>query len=323
MLKVGFIGAGIRAQAAHYPCVGRLDGVSIEAVAELDEWRMRTVVEQYHIPRSFTDYRKMLDSVELDIVYVIMRDTMVTPPALDCLNAGKHLFIEKPPGASSAETQQLLDAAVENTVFCMVGYQRRYAAVTQEAMQLVKESGSVTLAVGEFHKDLLNASPEPTTTLWSDICHVVDLVRYMVGSEVVKVTAYQDNYKSARRKNNYQGKNSYSGIIRFANNAVGVVLGNRASGGRVLRAELHGVGIGCYMRLPEEIEIYEDNSGPRLLSGAEIAGTDAQDVHSYEGALTMHQHFIDCVRNGITPSSDVRDVIHTSRLVDQMEGIRH
>ena len=34
----------------------------------------------------------------------------------------------------------------------------------------------------------------------------------------------------------------------------------------------------------------------------------------------MHQHFIDCIRNGTVPSSDLRDVIHTIQLVDQIEG---
>lgn len=311
-LKVGFIGAGGRARGAHYPNVSRLDDVKIEAVSELDEARMKSVVEKYNIPQTFSDYRKMLE-LNLDAVYVIMGDTVMTKPALDCLKAGRHVFIEKPAGASSDETQQLLEAAVANNVYCMVGYQRRYTAVSREAMRLVKERGPATLAIGEFHKYLLKSAPTPTTTLWGDVCHVVDLIRYMVGSEVVAVTAYQDSHQSTWR-------NCYNGLIRFANKAVGLITGNRSSGGRVLRAELHGIGIGCYMRLPEQIEIYEDGKGPRILSGAEVARTDPKDVDSYEGALAMHQHFVDCIRNKEIPCSDIRDVIHTSRLVDKLEG---
>lgn len=313
MLKVGFIGAGSRAQKAHYPNVSRLEGVHIAAVAELDETRMQTVAEKYRIPRTFNDYKRMLDEVKLDVVYVIMGETFVTRPAVDCMNAGKHVFIEKPAGANSDETQQLLEAAMANNVFCMVGYQRRYADVTRKAMQLVNARGPATLAVGEFHKLLRH--PGATSTLWNDICHVVDLVRFMVGSEVVEVHAYQDYHQS-------DWKNCYNGLIRFANNAVGIITGNRSSGGRYLRAELHGYGVGCYMRLPEQIEIYEDGKGPRVLSGAEVEGKDPQDVASYEGVLTMHRHFIECIQSGATPCSDIRDVIHTSRLVDMLEGVR-
>ena len=313
MLKVGFIGAGRRAQGGHYPCVNRLDDVSIESVAELDENRMNQVVETYKIPRTFANYRTMLDDVDLDVAYIIMEETLVTQPAIDCMNAGKHVFVEKPPGANTNETQELLNAAVRNNVYCMVGYQRRYTAVTQEAMRRVKENGAATLAVGEFHK-LLREGPGATSTLWNDVCHVVDLVRYMVGSSVVEVHAYQDSHAST-------WSNCYNGLIRFANNAVGIVTANRSSGARYLRAELHGLGVAAYMQILEQIEIYEDNNGPQILTGAQICGTDARDAMRYEGTLEMHEHFVQCIHNGDTPCSDIRDVIHTSHLVDQLEGL--
>ena len=93
MLKVAFIGAGGRAQGAHYPCVNRLKDVSIEAVAELDEGRMKTVVDKYKIPQTFNDHHKMLEKVDPDAVYVIMGPSAMTKPAIDCMNAGNSDFI--------------------------------------------------------------------------------------------------------------------------------------------------------------------------------------------------------------------------------------
>jgi len=313
MLKVAFIGAGGRGQGAHYPSVNRLKDVSIEAVAELDESRMKTVVEKYNIPRSFKDYKEMLETVELDAVYTIMNERWVTPIAIDCMNAGKHIVIEKPPGMNCDETQQMLDAAVANDVYCMVGYQRRYAAVTQEAMRLVREKGPATLAMGEFHKPG-DPDKDNMASLWNDVCHVTDLVRYMIGSDVVEVTAYQDAQENG-------AKNVFNGLVRFANHAIGIVSGNRCSGGRVLRSELHGRGVGCYMmHMPKQIEICDDK-GHRIIPGYELTGTDPDDVPAYEGVLAMHQHFVDCIRNGEIPCSDIRDVIKTSQLVEQLMGI--
>ena len=316
-LRVGFIGAGARASGAHYPCVNRLEGVRIVAVAEMNEERMRRVMQRYDIPNAFlcksdTDYKRMLDSVELDAVYVIAPPQHMTQPAIGCMNAGKHVFIEKPAGANSDESLQLLETALSNDVYCMVGYQRRYAAITQEAIRLVRKRGPATLAVGEFHKpgDYRRDNME---MLWSDVCHVVDLVRYMIGNEPIEVTAFQDDFVLGRR-------NSFNGLIRFANGAVGIVTACRHSGGRYLRAELHGLGIGCYMRLPERMEIHEEGGEPKVLSGAEVAGVDPKDVDSYEGVLAMHQHFVNCIRNGRIPCSDIRDVVHTSLLVDKMAG---
>ena len=313
MLKAGFIGAGPRAMSAHYPSVYRLDEVERVAVCELDQSKLEAAAAKYSIPSIFTDHGEMLDSVDVDIVYCVMNEKWLLQPALDCLKAGKHLFIEKPPGADSEETRQLLAAAEANDVYVMVGLQRRFAAVTREAVRRVADKGPVSLATTTFNKQQLGGDgKEFSTTLWNDVVHIVDLLRYMAGGEASEVTAYRDCFGG-------ESRNHYTALIRFDNGSTGVVFGNRASGGRVLRSELHGVGIGCYMKIPEEIEILEDNKR-RVLRGWEVDGVDEKDVPRYEGTLTMHEHFVDCVVNGKTPLTDLRDVIHSIDLVDRIEG---
>jgi virulence factor len=299
--------------SAHYPSVYRLDEVERVAVCELDQSKLEAAAAKYSIPSIFTDHGEMLDSVDLDIVYCVMNEKWLLQPALDCLKAGKHLFIEKPPGADSEETRQLLAAAEANDVYVMVGLQRRFAAVTREAVRRVADKGPVSLATTTFNKQQLGGDgKEFSTTLWNDVVHIVDLLRYMAGGEASEVTAYRDCFGG-------ESRNHYTALIRFDNGSTGVVFGNRASGGRVLRSELHGVGIGCYMKIPEEIEILEDNKR-RVLRGWEVDGVDEKDVPRYEGTLTMHEHFVDCVVNGKTPLTDLRDVIHSIDLVDRIEG---
>lgn len=269
MLKAGFIGAGGRAQSAHYPAVQRLaDRVQMAAACELDEQRLAQVAEKYGFTRTYGDHRAMLDEVDPDLVYCVMNEQWLLRPALDCIEAGKHLFIEKPPGANSDETRAILAAAERRGVWVMVGLQRRYAAVTREAMRLVREKGPVSLATTTFNKQLPQRGDEFTTTLWNDLIHIVDLLRYLAGGEPVEVTAYQDQFGGA-------GFDHYTALVRFDNRVTGVMLGNRASGGRVLRSELHGVGIGCYMKIPGEIEIHEDNQ-VRTLGGWEIDGVPSE-----------------------------------------------
>ena len=313
MLRAAFVGAGTRAQSAHYPSVTRLENVSVDAVSELDESKAKTVMETYRIPRYHTDYRQMLDTMELDLVYVIMGASHMTSIALDCMNGGKHVFIEKPAGANLAESQQLLDAAEANNVYCMVGYQRRYSAVVREAMGRVRKRGDATLATGTFHKYMPDGPSWGISTLWTDVCHVIDLVRYMVGSEAVEIHAYQDSHA-------WGWTHCYTALIRFANNAVGVITANRSSGSRYLRMELHGTGVGCYIQLPDPLEVYEEGGEPEILTGAELSGADPDDRPSYDGVLAMHRHLEECIREGKTPLTDIRDVIKTSELVQQIEG---
>lgn len=314
MFKLAFVGAGRRAQSAHYPTVNRVENSTIEAVAELDEIRMGEVVDEYDIPRTFGDYREMIEVVDPDVVYIVMDQEVMTSIAVECMNAGKHVFIEKPAGASPEESNQLLESAKSNDVICAVGYQRRFASVTTEAMKLVKEKGGATLAVGEFHKNLLG-TPEPIrSTMWDDICHIVDLVRFMVGSEVKELNGFRD-------MNGSNWINDYSALIKFESGATGALLANRSSGGRTLRAELHGIGIGCYMQIPEQIEIFQDNSNPVILTGGSINKSDAGRVHDYDGTMEMHNHLISSIQKGQIPINDIRDVVHTSNLVASIERV--
>ena len=181
-------------------------------------------------------------------------------------------------------------------------------------MKLVKEKGGATLAVGEFHKNLLG-TPEPIrSTMWDDICHIVDLVRFMVGSEVKELNGFRD-------MNGSNWINDYSALIKFESGATGALLANRSSGGRTLRAELHGIGIGCYMQIPEQIEIFQDNSNPVILTGGSINKSDAGRVHDYDGTMEMHNHLISSIQKGQIPINDIRDVVHTSNLVASIEGV--
>lgn len=95
---------------------------------------------------------------------------------------------------------------------------------------------------------------------------------------------------------------------------------NHASGGRDLRSELHGIGVGCYMRIPDQIEVLQDNRKPVVVSGVELSNEDSTDVIASDGTVAIHRHFAESIRNGVTPSSDIRDVIKTSHLVDQLAG---
>ena len=221
-LRAGFIGAGPRARGAHYPVVAGLDRVELVAACELDEALGRQVVTEHDISKLYSSHSEMLEREDLDLVYCIMNERLVLEPALDCLNSGRHILIEKPPGLDSGQTRKMLEAAESAGVWAMVGFQRRFAAVTQEAVRRVGARGRPTLAIGTFNKSQPDASHDVPTTLWSDVCHVVDLVRYMAGGEAAEVTAYRDRLRG-------EVFDHYTALVRFDNEATGCIFGHRAS----------------------------------------------------------------------------------------------
>lgn len=127
-LRVGFIGGGARANQSHYPSVAELSHLAeITAVCDLDSEKLALTAERWGIEARFTDLHEMLAQVELDAVYCIAPPTVLLPIVLPCLEAGKHVFTEKPLGATSDEARQMAEAAEANGCLTMVGFNRRFA----------------------------------------------------------------------------------------------------------------------------------------------------------------------------------------------------
>jgi predicted dehydrogenase len=324
--RVGVIGAGTRARVAHLPSIARLQeegAVRLVAICDLDEQRLATSADRYGVGPAgrYTDYHSMLREAELDVVYATLQPTQVLPIVRDVLDAGVHAFTEKPPGVSAAETQQLVNAAERSGRWAMVGAQRRYTPVGIEAQRQIAERGPLTMCLATYHKDMVTnpagLQRPRQSTLIDDMIHVVDLCRYVCGGrvdETPEVHALQAQYGGA------EWPNCYNAVVRFASGAQAVISGNRSSGGRTLRVELHGIGIGCYIDpFPDQLRVLTNNGkDDTTVSGAQLASSDER--LDYDGTFAAHRHFVECLREHRQPLTDVRDVIATMRLLEQLES---
>ena len=313
------VGAGARAYSAHYPCLRRLAGeVEMVGVCEIDPARLARGGDFLELPvaRRYTDLEAMLAETRPEVVYAIMGPGAIRPVAERAFAAGAHVVLEKPPGATLADVEALVGAARTAGRQGMVAFQRRLAAVTQEARRRILARGPLTMCVVEFHKHMLGlgASPWGVSTLWEDVVHVVDLARYLAGGRAVAVHAYRDQRGT-------DWPNVYNALVRFDTGATALITGNRSSGGRFLRVEAHGLGIAAYMDdFPSALTVLADNA-PTLeeTTGVQLAGsTEAAD---YDGLMATHRHFLACVREGRPALTSLDDALETMRLVDWIERV--
>lgn len=311
-MNIAFIGAGSLANVMHYPSVAAFEDVTIAAVCDLDTTRLNATAEKFGIERRYTDYRRMLDEVALDAVYVIMPPVFLKPIVLDCLAAGKHVFMEKPPGTSVAEAQEMADAARENECLAMVAFNRRFAGVVVEAKKLIDARGPITQCMVEFHKYHLHDAKWDYYNVGmfeTDVIHVVDLLRHF-GGEVAEVNAFVQTWHSDQ-------ENVFNALVQFESGATGILTANRASGARHERFEIHGHGIGAYIRAPESAEVYTDNNPePVTFNGSELAGSDKP--HMTYGFSDESRHFIDCIKTGTQPLTNLDDAVKSRQLVDRI-----
>jgi predicted dehydrogenase len=139
--KAGIIGAGGMLQ---YHATGfREAGADIIAVCDLNKDAAAKAAEEYNVENVFGDVAEMLEKLpELEAVSVITPNRFHKPVAVQLLEAGKHVFCEKPPALNAAEVAEMKDAAETADKILMFDFNNRARPESYALMDYVR-SGDV------------------------------------------------------------------------------------------------------------------------------------------------------------------------------------
>ncbi len=85
-------------------------GAEIVAIADQIEAAAQKVADENSIPKVYTDTAEMLADADIDAVSIIVPNKFHAPLAIQALEAGKHVFCEKPPALNAGEVQELIAA---------------------------------------------------------------------------------------------------------------------------------------------------------------------------------------------------------------------
>ena len=125
-VKIGVIGLGGVAQLVHLPNLNKLANAELTAVAEVNKNRLLTISDKFNVKQKYSNYQEMLEKSEIDAVIVATPTSTHTDIAIDCLNAGKDVLVEKPLAKTYQEAKKIVDAAKKNKRKLMVGMNLRY-----------------------------------------------------------------------------------------------------------------------------------------------------------------------------------------------------
>ncbi|HEV2127295.1 MAG TPA: Gfo/Idh/MocA family oxidoreductase, partial [Thermomicrobiales bacterium] len=151
-LKLGLLGCGDVAQRDYLPELHRLqDRVELVAVCGRSEARARAVAEQYGVDAWFTDYRLMLERGEAEAILNLTPIQLHAETTLACLEAGKHVYSEKPAATTVADAARLREVANDRSVVLVCAPSILLYPQIQEARRLLERQviGSVHSAVGQ------------------------------------------------------------------------------------------------------------------------------------------------------------------------------
>lgn len=196
-LRVGVIGCGRVAAYRHLPALTRLPGADVVALADQDPTRLRNVADQFRVPNRYPDVRTLLDGSMVDVIAVCVPVEFHAEVALAAIDAGKHVFIEKPLAVDLDEADRIHERATRSTSKVLMGFNFRWHRLVRQARELLRQGavGQVEMVRSVF------ASAHETPSEWQtrrcsgggaifdQAIHMFDLWRFLLATEVEEVLA--------------------------------------------------------------------------------------------------------------------------------------
>ena len=152
-VRIGVVGCGAIAQVHHLPNLAALDEqFEVAVVCDVSPRAAADAARRFHVPRHVTDWRDLL-ATDLDAVLLCHTDPK-TEAAIAVLQAGKHLFIEKPLCFSLDEIDAMVAAQAAAGTVAQAGYMKVYDPAFELAQRAVRDIDRVRFVqVNHLHPD--------------------------------------------------------------------------------------------------------------------------------------------------------------------------
>ncbi len=125
-LKIAVIGTGSIAQIVHLPVLKNIEGVTLNAICDIDDTKITPLLEKYGIPNGYRQADRLFKTEKLDAVHICTANHYHYPMAYMALMNDVNVFMEKPIALNAADAQKLDILAKERNLQVLVGMQNRF-----------------------------------------------------------------------------------------------------------------------------------------------------------------------------------------------------
>ncbi len=219
-VRIAVIGLGWFGEK-HCEALSGIPHVELHALCTRTESRLKVLARTFGVRKTYTDYRALLADPDVDAVSVVTMWDQHAAPTLAALEAGKHVFLEKPMASTNADCERIVRAAKAASKHFMVGhicrFNPRYAAA-KEAIAAGKIGGIVSMYARRNIPACVGQSVlAKIGPIIGDGVHDTDLMLWYSGAKVV--SAYAQTVNVRKLKNPDLGWTMY----RFDTGAIGVL----------------------------------------------------------------------------------------------------
>jgi predicted dehydrogenase len=326
-VRLALVGCGRIAQVAHLPAIEKAEGVTLVAVADPSAEVAAAVARRYDVPAVYTDQASVFADPGVEAVLVAAPDRFHYAIAAEALEAGKHVLVEKPLTATSAEAETLTGIVDRTGLILQVGAMKRHDPGLEWAHRFVGErlgparTFNAWYRIGDLRPGIeaalfprVYADETVRTTeatfkadrrrylLATHGAHIFDTVRYLLG-DVVSIVA----------RHRADGRDQYwQALFTMASGAIGTVS---------ITVDVPGLpseGIEIFgatgsIRVDTPFPFYRLASAVHAYAGGETVQPALTDGDAYERQI---EAFARVIREGGRPDPDVRDGLAAVRLIE-------
>ena len=216
---VGIIGAGNFTAMTMLPALEAI-GAPLYAIASASGLTGTSLAKKYKIGKSTTDYKSILNDPAIDLVMITTRHNEHAHMVVESLQAGKHVFVEKPLALNKEELDNILKV-YDGSKTLTVGFNRRFSPHMQKVKQIVGDAHMNVIAT-------MNAGSIPAN-VWvhnlktgggrivGEACHYMDLITFLTGSTIKAVCM------NAMGVNPQANTDNASILLQYENGSTGVI----------------------------------------------------------------------------------------------------
>jgi phosphoglycerate dehydrogenase-like enzyme/predicted dehydrogenase len=282
-LRLLVIGAGMAATSMHMPVLARARDagqVALALVCDLDRERARDARGKFGFLEETGDAIEALHRQDIDAVYLFASAQLHYAYGIAALEAGKHLFVEKPIAPSYLKAQEMVRTAQARGLVAVGGHNRRfYEALAAVRVRAGKAGWRFAQAV--FHKPEYGKAPPFGARTWlsANGIHALDALVFMMGG-------LPGQLQTLRGEPGAAIQSAFSAVMQWPDGAQGVFLCNNNAGGRQEEYTFHRAGETCTVS-DDGLTIEKDGAVERLPRSIIGDGIEAE-----------HAAFLDAIRSG-------------------------
>ncbi len=221
-IRIGFVGAGGIA-GAHLKTLSQRADVQIAALCDVNAETARVKSEQYG-GRVYTDWAAMLETEELDALFICVPPFAHGEMELAAIARGLPLFVEKPIALNLRMAAPILRAIQEADLITAVAYKYRWDEHVLRAREMLG-GRALGLVIGHFWTSMPGApwwrvQEQSGGQMVEQTTHIVDLARYLCG-EITHVQAFETHQTMRQVAPDASAADAAAANLRFACGAVG------------------------------------------------------------------------------------------------------